>query len=170
MGKIMRHSPELILRVLGTMDSADDATKQVAFEKARLMLSQNDLTFAGLYETYLAAAQAVQKNPRPAPSSDMEPITENYIKKPFTNVFSRAFQGVKVFRNTPPPTHVLGELRITSEKTYKYCSGIITLTFSFKTASGIYEGFKQEYHEIKNRKTLNSLRKVSAKGIRFQFV
>lgn len=153
----MRHSPELIARVIGQMDCDDENVRLVAFGKARDMLKAAGITFADL-----AAAHA-ERNQRPAandrtgetpsaparrkPTLDGIPEVGAYLHEPRVGRWTRRVDGKRVIRGEEPPHDISGRLRVLKDvATFPNVpkSTFRTMTLSFETADALYEPFVME--------------------------
>lgn len=116
----MRHSPELIARVIGQMDSDDENVRLVAFGKAHAMLKAAGLKFADLHAAHVTAASRPTANdtkpaantttteqPRPRkPTTADIPEPGAYLHDPQVGFWKRSVRGKRVIANQAPPNGV----------------------------------------------------------------
>lgn len=176
----MRNQDELIRKTLGQLDSSNENTRLVAFEKARAMLQSRGITFAELFDSQAelerlkaanAAANAradelIRKHAR-KPSVVTE-ISDKYIHDNEIPFWKRRHKGKPVRRKEYPPTGVVGTLKILSdEPTFKHTeSDCRTLIMSFETEDYIYHDYETK---SSSSEYLNCMRDVSAKQRRFRY-
>lgn len=174
----MRNENELIRKTLAQLESSNENTRLVAFEKARAMLQSRGITFAELFDSQAelerlkaanAAADAradelIRKHARK--SNVVTEISEKYIHDNEIPFWKRRHKGKPVRRKEFPPSGVVGKLKILSdEPAFKYTeSDLRTLILSFETDDYIYHGYETKTSSVEY---LNVLRDASAKQRRF---
>jgi hypothetical protein len=173
----MRHSPELIARVIGQMDSDDENVRLIAFGKAHAMLKAAGLKFADLHASHVTAASKPTTNddgptkPRQAAPTRTRPEEVRvgaYLHEPRVRWWTRQVDGKRVIRNQGPPNHVYGRIRILKdEPTFSVTSEWRTLTLSFETGDALYEPFVMERSDPE---WLALIRRKSEDGTPIRFV
>lgn len=179
----MRHSPELIARVIGQMDSDDENVRLVAFGKAHAMLKAAGLKFADLHAAHVTAASrpaandtkpaantATTEQPRPRkPTTADIPEPGAYLHDPQVGFWKRSVRGKRVIANQAPPNGVLGRIRVLKdEPLHKHIdSDWRRMTLSFETPDAIYEPFVMERSDAA---WLKLIRHKSATGGDVRFV
>lgn len=177
----MRNQDELIRKTLGQLDSSNENTRLVAFEKARAMLQSRGITFAELFDSQAELESLKAKNAATDARVDeilkeysqktkSPPVVEGkYIHKNEIPFWKRRHKGKPVYRKKIPPTGITGELKILSdEPTYKYTDNEFrTLILSFETADAIYHQYEMKSGQLS---LLNKLRNVSASGTPFRYI
>lgn len=142
----MRDNQALLAQIMGYMDSGDERTRAVAFEKARGMLAASGTSFAAMHEAAARMAaidEASGTNASATPDADA-PIGR-YVQPKVAGRFARRHQGKPILRGVHPPNGVPGRLRILAD-VREYPDLLIDvrrLTLSFETADHLYEPFKR---------------------------
>jgi hypothetical protein len=163
----MRDTRTLLAQIMGYMDSGDERTRTVAFEKARTMLAESDTSFAAMYEASLRM-KAIDAASGAAPSggTSSAPIRSSggsYIHPRTVGRFARTYNGKTVIRKVQPPFGIPGRVRILSD--VKEFEDILMdmrlLTLSFETADHLFEPFTRS---VTDPEWLATVRNASADG------
>jgi hypothetical protein len=162
----MRDPQTLLAQIMGYMDSGDERTRTVAFEKARTMLAEANTSFAAMYEASLrmkAIDAASGATDRDGPSSPVPSSGRSYIHPRTVGRFARTHNGKTVIRKVQPPFGVPGRVRILSDvKEFEdLLIDMRLLTLSFETADHLYEPFTRS---ITDPEWLATVRNASADG------
>lgn len=163
----MRDTQALLAQIMGYMDSGDEKTRTVAFEKARTMLADSDTSFAAMYEASLrmkaidAASGASTQNDRA--NGPVTSTAGSYIHPRTVGRFARTHGSKPVFRKVQPPYGVPGRVKILSDvKEFPdMLIDIRLLTLSFETADQLYEPFTRS---VNDPEWLATVRNASAEG------
>lgn len=160
----MRHSPELLDRVIRQMDNTDPTTARAAFDKARAMLAETGGTFASLLLPPVDAA-APRGRPSPVRRAVPEP-TGPYVHDRQAGRFARFHMGKRVVRHTVPPTGSLGRLRVLSDRpAYPHTDTVRRMVMSFETEHELYEPYTQIRSDAE---WLATVSECSRKGIKLR--
>lgn len=161
----MRDTQALLAQIMGYMDSGDERTRTVAFEKARTMLAESDTSFAAMYEASLRmkAIDAASGATGSKPSAPIHNSGRSYIHPRTVGRFARTHNGKTVIRKVQPPFGVPGRVRILSDvKEFEdLLIDMRLLTLSFETADHLYEPFTRS---ITDPEWLATVRNASADG------
>lgn len=162
----MRDPQALLAQIMGYMDSGDERTRTVAFEKARTMLAESNTSFTAMYEASLrmkAIDAASGTTPGGAPSAPTRNNGRSYIHPRTVGRFARTHNGKAVIRKMQPPFGVPGRVKILSDvKEFEdLLMDMRLLTLSFETADHLFEPFTRS---VLDPEWLAVVRNASADG------
>jgi len=168
----MRFTPELMIRIFGQMDSDDENIRLVAFNKAREMLKDQNVTFSMIGQYTINklreerdAETRVGRTPDPAfrPSSAETP----YLHPRVASRFALSHEGKRIVRRTFPPKGTVGRLRVVWDKMADYDPGTRILGLSLESDDVLYEVFEIERS---NHEDLAMIRSSSMHGTPFHIL